>query len=65
MAAALMALHVAPDAKGLSATWERALEWLGTRVRMAVDAEGTGTRECLVAGLADVAILALGERCRR
>ena len=65
VAAALVALHVAPDAEGLAAAGERALEGLLARVGVAVDAQRAGPREGLVAGLADVAVLALREGRRR
>lgn len=61
MAAALVTLHVAADAEGLAAAGVRALEGLLAGVGVAVDAEGRRAGEGLVAGLADVAVLALGE----
>ena len=56
-----MALHVASHAERLAAAREGALERLLARVRVAVDPERAGPREGLVARLADVPILALGE----
>ena len=65
VAAALVSLHVAADAKGFAAAGVRALEGLLARVGVAVDAEPAGPGEGLVAGLADVPVLALGEGRRR
>jgi len=62
VATPLVSLHVAPDGEGLAATRVRALERLLARVGVAVDPEGAGSREGLVAGLANVPILALRER---
>jgi hypothetical protein len=61
VAATLVSLHVAADAEGLATPGVRTLEGLLARVRMAVDSQGTGAGEGLVAGLADVAVLRLGE----
>jgi hypothetical protein len=61
VAATLVTLHVAADAEGLAAARVRALEGLLAGVAVAVDAQGTGTGEGLVASRADVAVLALGE----
>jgi hypothetical protein len=57
MAASLVALHVAPDAKGLAAASVRALEGLLASVRMAVDAQAAGPAEGLITGLANVSVL--------
>lgn len=65
VAATLVSLHVAPHAEGLAAAGVRALEWLLSSVRVAVDPERAGARKGLVARLADVAILRLRERSRR
>ena len=59
MATTLVAFHVAPDAEGLATTGDWALEGFLASVGMAVDAKRTGTREGLVARLADVSILTL------
>lgn len=59
-----MPLHVAPDAERLATPRERALEGLLPCVGMAVDAERAWSREGLVARLADIPVLALGEGCR-
>lgn len=65
MATTLVPLHVAPYAEGLAAAREVALERLLARVGVAVDPQGAGAREGLVARRANVPILALGEGCRR
>lgn len=62
MATALVAFHVASHTEGLATAGDRALEWLLASVGVAVDAERAGTRKGLVAGWADVPVLALGER---
>jgi hypothetical protein len=67
VAASLVTLHVAPHAEGLAAAGLRALEGLLAGVGVAVDAKAAGSAEGLVARLADVPVLALGEelaRCR-
>ena len=64
VAAALMALHVAPDAEGLSAAGVGALERLLAGVRVAVNPQRARPRERLVARLAHVPVLRLRE-CRR
>lgn len=56
-----MPLHVTPDTEGLAAAGVGALERFLARVGVAVDAQRAGARECLVACLADVAILGLRE----
>lgn len=61
MTAPLMALHVTPDAKFLSASADGAAEGLLACVAVAVDFEAGGTREGFVAGWADVAVLREGE----
>lgn len=61
VAAPLVTLHVAPDAEGLAAAGVGALEGLLAGVGVAVDPEGAGPREGLVAGLADVPVLRLRE----
>ena len=61
VAAALVALHVAADGKGLAATRVRALEGLLASVGVTVDPQGAGPGEGLVASLADVPVLGLGE----
>lgn len=61
VATALVPLHVATDAEGLLASGVGALERLLARVGVAVDAQGAGPREGLVARLADVAVLRLRE----
>lgn len=60
-----MALHVTSYAKGLATAGLGALERLLASVRVAVDAETARPAESLVAGLADVAILALWEQVAR
>ena len=65
VAAPLVALHVASDAERLAAAGVRALEGLLARVGVAVDAERARAGEGLVAGLADVTVLALREGSRR
>jgi hypothetical protein len=62
VAAPLVALHVAANTEGLAAPGVRALEGLLAGVRVAVDSQAARTAECLVAGLADVAVLALRVR---
>jgi len=57
-------LHVASHAEGLPTPGVRALEGLLARVGVTVDPERAGSGEGLVACLANVAILRLGERCR-
>lgn len=64
VAAPLVALHVAAHAESLAAAGVRALERLLASVRVAVYPQGARAGECLVAGLADVAVLGLRERCR-
>lgn len=61
MAASLVTLHVASNAKGLAAAGVRALERLLAGVGVAVNSEGAGAGEGFVAGLADVSVLALRE----
>jgi hypothetical protein len=61
VAASLVSFHIAPNAKGLSATGVRAFEWFLASVAVAVDAQAAGSREGFVAGRADVAILRLGK----
>jgi len=61
VAAPLVTLHVAAYAEGLAAAGLGALEGLLSRVGVAVNAETARTAESLVAGLADVPILALRE----
>lgn len=63
VATPLVTLHVASDTEGLSAPGVWALEGLLASVRVAVNPQGAGTRKGLVASLADVAILRLGEGC--
>lgn len=65
MATPLVALHVASDTEGLSTPSLGALEGLFTSVGVAVNAETAGATECLVAGGANVAILALREEVAR
>ena len=62
MATPLVTLHVATHAEGLAAPGVRALEGLLAGMGVAVDAQGAGPREGLVAGLADVPVLRLRER---
>lgn len=57
-----MSFHVASHAEGFTAASVGALERLLAGVRVAVDAQGTGTGERFVACLANVAILGLRER---
>lgn len=64
MAATLVPLHVASNTEGLAASRVRTLERLLARVRVAVDSQGAGSRESLVASLADVSVLRLGEGSR-
>ena len=64
MATPLVTLHVASHAEGLAAPGVWALERLLARVRVAVDTKGARPGEGLVACLADVAVLGLGERRR-
>jgi hypothetical protein len=61
VAAPLMALHVAANTEGLAASRVRALEGLLAGVGVAVDAKAARAAKGLVAGLADVAVLALRE----
>ncbi len=61
MAATLVPFHVAPYTEGFAAAREGALERLLARVGVAVDPEGAGPRKGLVARLAYVPVLALGE----
>jgi len=61
VASALVALHVAADTKSLATPGVRALEGLLAGVRVAVDPQRAGPGEGLVAGLADVPVLALRE----
>jgi hypothetical protein len=56
-----MTLHVASDAESLAAAGVRALEGLLASVRVAMDAQRARAREGLVASLADIAVLRLGE----
>lgn len=65
MAATFVSLHVASDAESLSTPLMWALEWLLPGMRVRVDSETGWTRESFVAGLADVSILGLRERCHR
>ena len=65
MATSLVPLHVAANTEGLAASRVRALEGLLARVRVAVDSQRAGSRESLVASLADVSVLRLGEGSRR
>jgi hypothetical protein len=59
MTAAFVALHVATDAKRLSAARMGALEWLLAGMAVAVDPETARPRKRLVASGADVSILRL------
>lgn len=65
VATPLVTLHVAANAECLAAARLRALERLLASVRVAVDAETARAAEGLVAGLADVTVLALGEEVTR
>lgn len=61
MATTLVTLHVAAYAEGLAAPGVGALEGLLAGVGVAVDSQGAGPGEGLVAGLADVPVLGLRE----
>lgn len=63
MAATLVSLHVTADAERLATPGMRALERLLASVRVAVNSQAAWSAKGLVAGLADVTILAL--RIRR
>lgn len=54
-----MTLHVAAHAEGLPTTGVGAAEGLLARVAVGVDAQAGGSREGLVAGAADIAIMVL------
>lgn len=61
VATSFVSLHVTADAECLAAALVWALEWFLAGMAVAVNPETTGSRECLVAGLADVSILRLWE----
>lgn len=61
MAAPLMPLHIAPDAKLLSAATDGTAEGLLACMAVAVDLEAGRARESLVARWADVAVLREGK----
>ena len=65
VAAPLVSLHVASHAERFAAPGVWALERFLSRVRMAVNPQRAWSRECLVAGGADVPILTLRERRSR
>jgi hypothetical protein len=65
MAAALMALHVAPYTEGFAASGMCAPEWLLAGVAVAVDAQTRGPRERLVTGAADISVVILLVGCVR
>lgn len=65
MAAALMALHVAPHTEGFAASGMCAPEWLFAGVAVAMDAQTRGPRERLVAGAADISVVVLLVGCVR
>lgn len=61
MAAPLMPLHIAPDAKLLSAAADGTAEGLLACMAVAVDLEAGGARESFIARWANVAVLREGE----
>lgn len=54
-----MALHIATHRESLTAAGMCAAEGLLASVRVGVDAQGRRTRESLVAGTADIAVVVL------
>lgn len=61
MTAALVTLHVTPDAKSFATAGLSTLVRLLARVTVAVNSQAAGTRERLVTCRANVAVLRLGE----
>jgi hypothetical protein len=59
VAASLVTLHIAADGEGLSAAGVCAAEGFLACVRVGVDTQARGARECLVACAADVAVVVL------
>jgi len=62
MATSLVALHVAPYAKSLTASVVRAFEGFLAGMTVTVYSQTTGPRKCFVACRTDVAILRLRKR---
>jgi hypothetical protein len=62
VATTFVALHIASYTKGFAAPGMWALEGLLSGVGVTVDSQRGRSGEGLVAGLADVSVLALGER---
>jgi hypothetical protein len=59
----LVSFHITSHAEGFTTACVRAFEWFFAGVTVAVNTQTAGTREGLVAGGANIAVLRLREGC--